>query len=126
MLIPAIAVSPRDELGVPLPVSGVVLVVELEAGTAAVVGEGRSEGWVVGDSVGASEVVGFGGVSDGNGDGDAFTGEPLLDVTLGEGDFVIASVVLGPGEPFPGGSLEQLPPGPHGSTKQQPSKPWQL
>lgn len=130
ILIPAMAVSPRDDLGTSLPTFEVVPVVELETGMVAMVAEERSEGVVIGDSVGTSEVVVTNGIGDGYGDDEAFTGGPLPDVILGEGKDeggdMFALVVFGPGEPFPEGLLEQLPPGPHGSTRQHPSKPWQL
>lgn len=86
MLIPAIAVSPRDDLGVSLPASEVMLVVEVETGVVAELAEGRSGGVVVGDSLGASEVVVSNGVDVGNRDDDVFTGAPSSEVTLREGE----------------------------------------
>ena len=101
-----------------------MLVVEVETGVVTEIAEGRSGGVVVGDSLGASEVVVSNGVGVGNGDDDAFTGAPSSEVALreggGEGDAVF---VFGAGELSPGGSLEQLPSGPsHASTRQQPTK----
>lgn len=128
MLIPAIAVSARDDLGVLMPAPEAVLVVEVETGVAAEIAEGRSGGEVVGNSLGVSEVVVSNGVGVGNGDDDVSTGAPSFEVTLredeGEGDAVF---VLGAGEPSPGAILEQLLSGwSHASTRQQPLKIGQL